>query len=178
MVSVSDHMLAVQRRIAGIEARLERLNRLSETAVGGQDFQSMIAGRGSAASTPEDLRPIIDEAAAKYGIRPELLEALIQQESGFRIDAVSSKGAQGLTQLMPATAAGLGVTDPFDPRQNIMGGARYLRAQLDRFDDDESQALAAYNAGPGAVLRHNGVPPYPETRNYVSSVLSLAGEAE
>jgi len=178
MVSVSDHVLAVQRRIAGIEVQLEHLNRQSETAAGGQDFQSMVAGRGSVASTPEDLRPIIDEAAAKYGIRPELLEALIQQESGFRIDAVSPKGAQGLTQLLPATAAGLGVSNPFDPRQNIMGGARYLRAQLDRFDDDESLALAAYNAGPGAVLRHHGVPPYPETRNYVSSVLSLAGEAE
>jgi len=116
----------------------------------------------------------IDAAAASNGIDPALLKGLVSQESGFDPNARSGAGALGLTQLMPGTAAGLGVTNPLDPVQSLQGGAKYLRQQLDRFGGDEKLALAAYNAGPGAVARFGGVPPYSETQNYVTSVLSKA----
>jgi soluble lytic murein transglycosylase-like protein len=114
----------------------------------------------------------ITAAATKYGIDPALLAGLVKQESGFNPNARSGAGATGLTQLMPATARGLGVTDPTDPVQALEGGAKYLREQLDRFGGDERLALAAYNAGPGAVQRFGGVPPYAETQNYVKVVLA------
>jgi soluble lytic murein transglycosylase-like protein len=117
---------------------------------------------------------LIQGAAAKYGIDPDVLKGLIKQESGFNPNAGSPAGAQGLTQLMPATAASLGVTDVHDPAQAIDGGAHYLKMQLDRFGGDYTKALAAYNAGPGAVQRFGGVPPYAETRNYVTKVLGYA----
>ena len=113
----------------------------------------------------------IDGAAARYGIDPSLLRGLVRQESGFDPRAHSSAGAMGLTQLMPATAASLGVTDPYDPAQSLAGGARYLREMLDRFGGDPAKALAAYNAGPGAVERFGGVPPYAETQHYVQNIL-------
>lgn len=115
----------------------------------------------------------IEAAAAKHGIDPALLRALVRQESGFDPAARSAAGATGLTQLMPGTAASLGV-DPTDPVQALEGGARYLRQQLDRFGGDERLALAAYNAGPGAVARFGGVPPYAETQAYVEKVLGFA----
>jgi len=116
----------------------------------------------------------IEAAAQKYGIDPAVLKGLIKQESGFNPNAGSSAGAQGLTQLMPGTAASLGVTNVHDPAQSIDGGAHYLKMQLDRFGGDYSKALAAYNAGPGAVQRYGGVPPYAETQNYVKNVLAFA----
>ena len=119
---------------------------------------------------------LIDASAAKYGLDPSVLKGLIKQESGFNPAAGSPAGAQGLTQLMPATAASLGVTDTHDPAQSIDGGAHYLRMQLDRFGGDYMKALAAYNAGPGAVQRFGGVPPYAETRTYVTNVLSYANQ--
>jgi soluble lytic murein transglycosylase-like protein len=125
--------------------------------------------------TPTQYDAQITAAATKYGIDPALLKGLIRQESNFDASARSGAGAQGLTQLMPATAASLGV-DPADPAQAIDGGARYLKQQLDRFGGDASQALAAYNAGPGAVAKYGGIPPYAETQNYVQSVLAYAAE--
>jgi soluble lytic murein transglycosylase-like protein len=116
----------------------------------------------------------IDAAAAQYGIDPAVLKGLIKQESGFNPDAGSPAGAQGLTQLMPGTASAMGVTNLHDPAQSIDGGAHYLKMQLDRFGGDYSKALAAYNAGPGAVQRYGGVPPYSETQNYVKNVLGFA----
>jgi soluble lytic murein transglycosylase-like protein len=116
----------------------------------------------------------ITAAAKKYGIDPALLAGLVKQESGFKADAGSPAGARGLTQLMPATAAGLGVTNVLDPVQSLEGGAKYLRAQLDAFGGDVTRALAAYNAGPGAVKRYGGVPPYAETQNYVRIVQANA----
>ena len=118
----------------------------------------------------------INAAAARHKLDPALLAGLIRQESNFDPAAASPAGARGLTQLMPATAAGLGVKDPTDPAQAIEGGARYLRQQLDRFGSDPIRALAAYNAGPGAVLRHGGVPPYAETQAYVRKVQEFAAE--
>lgn len=118
----------------------------------------------------------IEAAAARHGIDPALLAGLIKAESNFDPNAGSPAGAQGLTQLMPETARGLGVTDPFDPEQSIEGGARYLSEQLRAFDGNAELALAAYNAGPGAVEQHGGIPPYPETQAYVTKVLGYASE--
>jgi soluble lytic murein transglycosylase-like protein len=116
----------------------------------------------------------ITAAAKKYGLDPALLAGLVKQESGFNPNAGSPAGARGLTQLMPGTAAGLGVTNVLDPAQSLDGGAKYLRAQLDAFGGDVARALAAYNAGPGAVQRYGGVPPYAETQNYVRAVQANA----
>ncbi|HEX5619669.1 MAG TPA: lytic transglycosylase domain-containing protein [Solirubrobacteraceae bacterium] len=116
----------------------------------------------------------ITAAAKKYGLDPALLAGLVKQESGFNPNAGSPAGARGLTQLMPSTAAGLGVTNVLDPAQSLEGGAKYLRQQLDAFGGDVTRALAAYNAGPGAVKRYGGVPPYAETQNYVRAVQANA----
>ena len=120
----------------------------------------------------EDIDYIIKEKADKYNLDESLIKAVIKAESGFNPNAVSKAGASGLMQLMPGTARGLGVEDIFDVEQNIEGGAKYLRGMLDRFDGDKSLALAAYNAGPNAVKRYGGIPPYQETQNYVKRVLS------
>jgi len=119
--------------------------------------------------------PLIARTAQRYGLDVRVLTELVRQESGFDPTATSAAGAQGLCQLMPGTAASLGVTDPTDPAQSLDGGARYLRQQLDRFGGDYAKALAAYNAGPGAVERHGGIPPYAETQHYVSTILAKAG---
>jgi soluble lytic murein transglycosylase-like protein len=116
----------------------------------------------------------IDAAAQRNGVDPALLRGLIRQESGFDPNAHSGAGATGLTQLMPATAAGLGVKDPADPAQSIEGGAKYLKQQLDAFGGDVAKALAAYNAGPNAVRKYGGVPPYAETQAYVQKVMGYA----
>lgn len=125
----------------------------------------------SAATSMTELRALAGAAARRHGLDPDLVLAVVQVESGFRPDAVSPKGALGLMQLMPGTASALGVSDPLDPGQNLDGGARHLGALVDRYDGDLTRALAAYNAGEGAVARHGGVPPYRETRAYVKDVL-------
>ncbi|MDW8479296.1 MAG: lytic transglycosylase domain-containing protein [Xanthomonadales bacterium] len=115
----------------------------------------------------------IAEAAQRHGVDEALVRAVMHAESNFRPGARSHKGAQGLMQLMPATAEALGVRDPFDPRENIEGGVAYLKQMLERFGGDERLAVAAYNAGPEAVERHGGVPPFAETRVYVERVAQL-----
>ena len=120
----------------------------------------------------------VRQAAEREGFTPDLLRAVIQRESGFRPCAVSVKGAQGLMQLMPATAETFGVTDAFDARQNIDAGSRFLRYLLDRYSGDLSLALGAYNAGPGRVDQYQGIPPFPETQGYVRGILdNLAASA-
>ena len=118
-----------------------------------------------------DLREAAALAARRHGLDPTLVLAVVSVESGFRPQAVSPKGAQGLMQLMPRTAQSLGVVDAFDPEQNLDGGVRHLGQLLAAYDGDVERALAAYNAGEGAVHRHNGIPPYRETRAYVKKVL-------
>jgi len=129
-------------------------------------------GRASSAAPPKRFAGIIDSAARQNRLDPALLDSVIRQESGFRADVVSGAGAVGLMQLMPATARELGVSDPFDPAQNVEGGAKYLRSLLDRYDGRLDLALAAYNAGPAAVDHFGGVPPYRETQEYVSSIMA------
>lgn len=133
----------------------------------------LTSGREAASATESPSGPfaaLIEQAAARHGIDPQLLRALVLVESGYRVDAVSPAGAAGLTQLMPATARELGVADRFDAASSLMGGADYLARQLDRFGDLRL-ALAAYNAGPSRVARLGRIPNIPETRDYVRRVL-------
>jgi hypothetical protein len=137
--------------------------------------------RATRDATPEKSRSfdeLIDRHASRNGVRTDLVRAVIQVESAFNPRAISNKGAMGLMQLMPATARQFGVRNALDPAENVRGGVAYLRQLLDRYDGDERLALAAYNAGPGAVDRHGQtVPPYRETRDYVSRVNNLASAA-
>lgn len=123
-------------------------------------------------AVPAAIEPLLRSAAERNGLDPALVAAVARAESGFRVDAGSPAGARGLMQLMPSTAAGLGVNDILDPAQNLGAGSRYLKQQIDRFGDLRL-ALAAYNAGPGAVSRFGGVPPYAETQTYVDRVLGF-----
>ena len=128
---------------------------------------------GQLMSPGADINGLISASANKYGLDPKLVSAVAQTESGYHADAVSGSGAVGVMQLMPETAAELGVNNVYDPAQNIDGGAKYLKQMLTTFNGDVSKAVAAYNAGPQAVKTYNGVPPYAETQNYVNKVLDL-----
>lgn len=131
------------------------------------------AGRASVKKRMRRYQPLIERMATRHRIDAALIKAVILTESCFNPKAVSPAGAQGLMQLMPATARMLGVTDVFDPEQNIAGGVRYLRMMLDEFGQDHTLALAAYNAGPQAVKKYAGIPPYRETQNYVKKILAM-----
>ena len=142
-----------------------------------QRVQRTAAAEKTAAAEPVNyanpqLTHMIHEAAAKYAVDPKLVSAVAEVESGGNQNAVSSAGAIGVMQLMPDTAAELGV-NPYDMKSNVEGGAKYLREMLDTFDGDVKKAVAAYNAGPNAVKAYGGVPPYAQTQNYVTNVLDI-----
>jgi soluble lytic murein transglycosylase-like protein len=136
----------------------------------------MPSPKKSASSERQKIEDSVQQAARKYDLPPGLIKGVIRAESNFRINAVSPAGAQGLMQLMPATAKELGVTKPFDINQNIDGGSRYLRKMLDSFGGDVKLALAAYNAGPGTVRKYDGDVPYPETIQYIDRVLRFSAQ--
>jgi soluble lytic murein transglycosylase-like protein len=148
------------------------------------DFATALAAATSSPSTATSLETgggaggqydaTIEQAALRNGVDPAVLHGLIEQESGFDPNAQSSAGASGLTQLMPGTASSLGVANPLDPTESIEGGARYLGQLTREFSGNTTEALAAYNAGPGAVKQYGGVPPYAETQSYVSKVIGYA----
>ncbi len=132
-----------------------------------------VPSSGGAALPPAQLNPLVQAASQQYDVPADLLRSVIHAESAGDPAAVSSKGAKGLMQLTDTTSAAMGVANPFDPLQNVMGGARYLRTLLDRYHGNEGLALAGYNAGPATVDRFGGIPPYPETQDYVSRVLQM-----
>ena len=179
---------AVMSRVDEIQQRIDLLRGAPAPAQAApaQSFQAALTQATAGPAAPAAVAPPagpgaatpfaaeIEAAAQRHGVDPALLKGLIRQESNFDPNAGSPAGARGLTQLMPATAASLGVTDVTNPAQSIDGGAKYLKQQLDRFGGDVTKALAAYNAGPGAVAKFGGVPPYAETQAYVQKVQAYA----
>lgn len=145
-------------------------NQTTDVANSESNFDSYL---NTAATTMDD---IFQKAADTYGVSVNLLKAMAKQESNFNANATSSSGAMGVMQLMPATAASLGVTDAYDPEQNIMGGAKYISQLLSKYNGDVSLALAAYNAGSGNVAKYGGIPPFKETQNYVAKVTAYMNE--
>jgi Soluble lytic murein transglycosylase and related regulatory proteins (some contain LysM/invasin domains) len=133
--------------------------------------QSPSSYSSTAGTNAKPFSEIIREASVKYGIDEDVISAVIQQESSYNPNAVSSCGAIGLMQLMPATAKSLGVTDPYNAEQNIMAGTKYLKQQIDAFGGNLALGLAAYNAGSGAVRKYGGIPPYKETQEYVKKII-------
>lgn len=175
---ISDSLARIETRIAEIQSRIDELTGIPQGTAGATPTQSAFAARlsgalamGQGQTGPTRWDALVQEAATEYGVDAGLVKAVLMSESGGNPGATSSAGAMGLMQLMPGTARSLGVEDPYDPRQNVFGGARYLRGLIDRLGSPEL-AVAAYNAGPGAVAKYNGIPPYPETQHYVSTVMA------
>lgn len=148
----------------------DKTSKIKDTPFADKIFSSSLASTGENNS---DIDSLIEQYSAKNGLDSAFVKAVIKQESGFQPKVTSHCGAMGLMQLMPATANSLGVKDAYDPEQNIAGGTKYLKGLLDRFGGDKSLALAAYNAGPNAVTKYNGIPPYKETQNYVKNIMSM-----
>ncbi len=197
--NITEHFAEMQARAAEIEARLAALSPRRESPssrVGGASptpdtrhptpFSSLLANIGGnlqlrpLGSGAGPFAPEIEQMAAKYaaqnGLDPELVRGVIQQESHGDPKAESAVGAQGLMQLMPSTAAGFGATNPFDPEQNVRAGTRYLASLMREFNGDMDKTLAAYNAGPAAVKKAGGIPPFPETQNYVRRIRAMMGK--
>lgn len=163
------------QRINTIENQIQSLASFAKAP--DADFQKILNNKVENTKNPtKTSRAEIDNLITKYadknGLDEDFVKAVINQESGFNPNATSHCGAMGLMQLMPATAQGLGVTNAYDAEQNIEGGTKYLKGLMDRFGNDKQLALAAYNAGPNAVKKYGGIPPYAETQNYVKKVLS------
>ena len=188
-MDISSELSAVATRIEQITGAPVQLPGLPEQAPQAGSFaallQAQLAGAGRRASKETTLRRMPPRwwrrrksmrwsmtTRNRKTVDPALIKAIIANESGFNANATSNVGAQGLMQLMPGTAAGLGVTDAYDPAQNVAGGTKYIKGLLGKFNGDVRLAVAAYNAGPGAVEKYGGVPPYAETQNYVQNVLA------
>ena len=180
LAAVASRVQEIQQMIAPAPAPAPPANTSAATGAGGTFAAQLSAATTSAAPTAtaasatssgNPYEAEIQAAAQRNGVDPALLRNLVRAESGFNPRATSGAGAMGLAQLMPATATSLGVTDPYDPVQSLEGGARYLRQALDQFGGDPAKALAAYNAGPGAVQKYGGVPPYAETQAYVQKIM-------
>ena len=164
----------------GGEAAVPRLRMVPRAGAPARDRCGRKGAPGTPArmpAAPPAIVALVNELAPRFDVEPRLVLSMIAVESAFRADAVSPKSAQGLMQLIPQTARRFGVTNPFDPRQNIEGGIKYLRWLLDHFGGDKELALAGYNAGEQAVTKHGGIPPYRETRSYVKKVLGLYAQA-
>ena len=162
-------------RISMIERQFQSLETFVQKP--DTDFQKILNSKVENRKNSTSIsRSEIDDLIAKYsdknGLDEDFVKAVINQESGFNPNATSKCGAMGLMQLMPSTAEGLGVKNAYDAEQNIKGGTKYLKGLMDRFGNDKSLALAAYNAGPNAVKKYGGIPPYAETQNYVKSILN------
>ncbi len=156
---------SVKQALANTYANTKLNSYVSDDVIGSTAYANSLAGAN-------EYTAIIEKAAATYQIPAKLIAAVIKQESNFNPTVVSHAGAQGLMQLMPTTAQYLGVTNAFDPEQNIMAGAKYLRQMLDKFNNDPTLALAAYNAGASRVTKYGGIPPFKETQNYVKKVMN------
>lgn len=202
-MSIHNRISSIQMRMQEIQSKfgsspissmpaaysnLQQAGMQAPGAASGVTFEKILASKmeetssGAAASNVKNLTlsskasdydSIVNEASQKYGVDAKFIKAIIQQESGFNPNATSWCGAMGLMQLMPETAKGLGVKNGYDPSDNVMGGVKYIKEQLDRFNGDKKLALAAYNAGPGAVQKHGGIPPYKETQNYVKNIMGM-----
>lgn len=187
-MDITADLAAVNRRIAEITQQVNpglsspsgspsQFAQLVSTALNDQEDPVQTAQQQESSSQvpaivpPPQIEQLVGANAGAWGVDPALVKAIIANESGFDANATSKTGAQGLMQLEPSTAADLGVSNAYDPAQNVWGGTRYLRGLLDRFHGDTRLAVAAYNAGPGVVEKYDGVPPYAETQNYVQNVL-------
>jgi len=183
-VEISGLDIAI-RRMQSIERQFASLSGMGKTP--DADFQSILDSKLNMPQTQNsqnkvfsplsadrmEIEGLIEKYSARNGLDKDFVKALVKQESGFNPKATSKCGAMGLMQLMPGTAQGIGVTNPYDAEQNIAGGTKYLRSMIDRFEGNEKLALAAYNAGPNAVKKYGGIPPYQETQNYVKNVMSM-----
>ena len=164
----------IEARISQLDGNLANLGTDVENNVPSFDviFNDKLQGdsKGSVKINNEEIKDLVEKYSEQNGLDDKLVAAVINQESGFNPKAISRAGAQGLMQLMPGTARGLGVEDPFDPEQNIAGGTKYLKNLINKYDSVEL-GLAAYNAGSGAVNKYKGIPPYRETQNYVKNIM-------
>ncbi|MGO9131666.1 MAG: lytic transglycosylase domain-containing protein [Bryobacteraceae bacterium] len=183
--SVAQQLASVEKQRAAVRAQLPAATRKPGSFFTAPWSEPLVAVAAAAPPLrspdcdpvpPEQIGAIVAEISESQGLTPDLLRAVIEKESSYLPCAVSSHGAQGLMQLMPATAAELGVENPFDPRTNVQGGAKFLKQLLLKYDGDLPLALAAYNAGPSRVDSAGGVPPIPETLDYVSGILDRLRE--
>ena len=136
-----------------------------------QILDAKVNNKKGAPVSSEEINELIEEYSAKNNLDKDFVKSVVRHESGFNVNATSKCGAMGLMQLMPSTAQGLGVTNAYDAEQNIAGGTKYLKGLMDRFNNNKELALAAYNAGPNAVKKYGGIPPYKETQNYVKCIM-------
>ncbi len=168
MMNVNANIIKNQTPVQSLNSALEELQNSKKV----NEIQVPQLNIDKTSANKSQILSMISQIADKHGIDEDLIKAVIKQESGFNTRAKSKAGAMGLMQLMPATAASLGVKDPFNPVQNVEGGTKYLKSMLDKYNGNIILALAAYNAGPGAVDKYDGVPPYKETQNYIRNILA------